>query len=290
MACGGAVLLEVMGVEQPGASAVVPLLLPPALLWLLLLSSLPAAALVFAWPMPSPPRPSTLASPPLAAELLGMLLLLLLTSLVFGLTLLVLSACALVMLVAGAVVDISSAVSIAVAEDSLLLLTSLVFGLTLLVLSACALVMLVAGAVVDISSAVSIAVAEDSSSAASIAAAADSSVAIPAAGASWSKVDGILECLLVSDAPPSLCSMLNGGAGCLIGMGCVDVVSCHGDMSRHVVRQMTLSSSTLAEYLLPFNYAVGVSGGVDFIIKNIQLGVDKYITQKENQMNYPLVP
>eukprot|EP00956_Cyclotella_meneghiniana_P012275 scaffold17443_cov38-Cyclotella_meneghiniana.AAC.6 len=48
-------------------------------------------------------------------------------------------------------------------------------------------------------------------------------------------------------------------------------------------------SPTLAEYLLPFNYAVGVSGGVDFIIKNIQLGlgVDKYITQKENQNELP---
>jgi hypothetical protein len=31
---------------------------------------------------------------------------------------------------------------------------------------------------------------------------------------------------------------------------------------------------TFAEYLLPFNYAIGVGGSVDVMIKTIQLAVD----------------
>ena len=44
-----------------------------------------------------------------------------------------------------------------------------------------------------------------------------------------------------------------------------------------------LFMTRLAKYLLPFNYAFGVNGGVDFIFSTIRLGVDKYITQKERQ-------
>jgi hypothetical protein len=42
-----------------------------------------------------------------------------------------------------------------------------------------------------------------------------------------------------------------------------------------------------ADHLLPFNYAIGVSGGVDVIIKTIQLAVDKYIIEKENNGELP---
>eukprot|EP00956_Cyclotella_meneghiniana_P012688 scaffold18030_cov64-Cyclotella_meneghiniana.AAC.2 len=40
-------------------------------------------------------------------------------------------------------------------------------------------------------------------------------------------------------------------------------------------------SSVLAEFLLPYNFAVGVSGGCDVVIKTMQLGVDKYISEPE---------
>ena len=40
-------------------------------------------------------------------------------------------------------------------------------------------------------------------------------------------------------------------------------------------------SSVLAENLLPLNFAVGVSGGCDLVVKTIRLGVDKYISQPE---------
>ena len=78
------------------------------------------------------------------------------------------------------------------------MLTLLVFGYKLLVLAAPAvLVRLVAGATVDASSAASIA-------------ATASIVANPAADTSLSEVDVSFETLLGSDAPVSLCSMLNG--------------------------------------------------------------------------------
>ena len=46
-------------------------------------------------------------------------------------------------------------------------------------------------------------------------------------------------------------------------------------------------SSTFAEHLLPFNFAVGVGGGCDVIIKTLQLAVDKYITQREKNGDLP---
>ena len=39
--------------------------------------------------------------------------------------------------------------------------------------------------------------------------------------------------------------------------------------------------SRFAKLLLPVNYAVGVSGGVDIITNTIRLGVEKYITEYE---------
>ena len=46
-------------------------------------------------------------------------------------------------------------------------------------------------------------------------------------------------------------------------------------------------SSIFAEHLLPFKYAIGVSGGVNIIIKTVQLAVDKYIIKKENNGELP---
>jgi len=46
-------------------------------------------------------------------------------------------------------------------------------------------------------------------------------------------------------------------------------------------------SSVIAENLLPFNFAVGVSGGCDVIVKTMQLGVDKYNTEPEQCNNLP---
>ena len=45
--------------------------------------------------------------------------------------------------------------------------------------------------------------------------------------------------------------------------------------------------ATFAEHLLPFNYALGVSGGVDFIVNAVRLGVDKYISEPERNGNSP---
>jgi hypothetical protein len=39
--------------------------------------------------------------------------------------------------------------------------------------------------------------------------------------------------------------------------------------------------------LLPFNYAISVSGGVDVIVKTVQLAVVKYIIDKENNGEHP---
>ena len=46
-------------------------------------------------------------------------------------------------------------------------------------------------------------------------------------------------------------------------------------------------SPIFADHLLPFNYAIGVSGGVDVIVKTIQLAVDKYIIEKESNGELP---
>jgi len=39
--------------------------------------------------------------------------------------------------------------------------------------------------------------------------------------------------------------------------------------------------SRFAEHALPFKYAIGVNGGIDMITNTIQLGVDKFIKDKE---------
>jgi hypothetical protein len=44
---------------------------------------------------------------------------------------------------------------------------------------------------------------------------------------------------------------------------------------------------TFADYLLPYNYAIGVNGGIDLIIKTIQLATDKYIIDLENNAKLP---
>ena len=50
---------------------------------------------------------------------------------------------------------------------------------------------------------------------------------------------------------------------------------------------LTEYSSVIAEHLLPYNFAVGVSGGCDVIIKTMQLGVDRYITEPELKDKLP---
>ncbi|KAL7502962.1 hypothetical protein ACHAXN_001911, partial [Cyclotella atomus] len=45
--------------------------------------------------------------------------------------------------------------------------------------------------------------------------------------------------------------------------------------------------SAIRHHLLPFNYAIGVSGGVDIIVKTIQLAVDRYIIEKETNGKLP---
>ena len=42
-----------------------------------------------------------------------------------------------------------------------------------------------------------------------------------------------------------------------------------------------------AQYLLPINYAIGVSGGVDIITNTIRLAVEKYISQPEDRGELP---
>ena len=42
-----------------------------------------------------------------------------------------------------------------------------------------------------------------------------------------------------------------------------------------------LYRTRFAKHLLPFNYAFGVNGGMDFIISTVRLGVEKYITKRQ---------
>jgi hypothetical protein len=42
-----------------------------------------------------------------------------------------------------------------------------------------------------------------------------------------------------------------------------------------------------AEHLLPFNYAVGINGGIDLVTHTFRLGVEKYITGPENDGKLP---
>ncbi|KAL7503585.1 hypothetical protein ACHAXN_002323, partial [Cyclotella atomus] len=45
--------------------------------------------------------------------------------------------------------------------------------------------------------------------------------------------------------------------------------------------------SSIHQHLLPFNYAIRVSCGVDIIVKTVQLAVDKYIIKKEQNGELP---
>ena len=45
--------------------------------------------------------------------------------------------------------------------------------------------------------------------------------------------------------------------------------------------------ASFAQYLLPFNYAIGVNRGIDMITTDIQLGVEKFITAPEEKGNLP---
>lgn len=45
--------------------------------------------------------------------------------------------------------------------------------------------------------------------------------------------------------------------------------------------------SCFAEHLLPFNYAFGIGGGLDFITTTLRLGVERYITTPESKNEFP---
>ena len=45
--------------------------------------------------------------------------------------------------------------------------------------------------------------------------------------------------------------------------------------------------SIFAEHILPFNFAIGIGGGCDVIVKTLQLAVDKYIIEPENNGDLP---
>lgn len=45
--------------------------------------------------------------------------------------------------------------------------------------------------------------------------------------------------------------------------------------------------SQFAEYLLPFNYAIGVNGGIDIITTTLRLGMEKFIINKEDRCGFP---
>ena len=46
--------------------------------------------------------------------------------------------------------------------------------------------------------------------------------------------------------------------------------------------------SQFAAHLLPFNYAIGVNGGIVLITHTIRLGVDKFIHRKEAENKLPI--
>ena len=52
---------------------------------------------------------------------------------------------------------------------------------------------------------------------------------------------------------------------------------------RHITAVCVIQKNRaiFAKHLLPFNFALGVSGGVDFVVNSIRLGVDKYISEPE---------
>jgi hypothetical protein len=46
-------------------------------------------------------------------------------------------------------------------------------------------------------------------------------------------------------------------------------------------------NAAFAQHILPFNFAIGIGGGCDFIIKTLQLAVDKYIVSNESANRLP---
>ena len=56
-----------------------------------------------------------------------------------------------------------------------------------------------------------------------------------------------------------------------------------------VVLILTTYCSHFAEHLLPFNYAIGINGGVDVITHTIRLGVNKFIHNKEAEDKLPTI-
>ena len=59
--------------------------------------------------------------------------------------------------------------------------------------------------------------------------------------------------------------------------------------ARRIAAKATLHlfRTNFAKYLLPFNYAFDINGGIDFIISTMRLGVDEYITQREKGWSHP---
>lgn len=56
-------------------------------------------------------------------------------------------------------------------------------------------------------------------------------------------------------------------------------------IARHVAQ--TFKSKKFAEFLLPYNFAVGIPNGGVTIINAIQLGIEKYITNREKDDQLP---
>ena len=71
------------------------------------------------------------------------------------------------------------------------------------------------------------------------------------------------------------------------------LASCAHSASRAAIRQIAASivlgryKSAFAKLLLPVNFAVGVSGGIEIVTNTIRLGVEKYITNCEARGEIP---
>jgi len=54
---------------------------------------------------------------------------------------------------------------------------------------------------------------------------------------------------------------------------------------RHITAVLLHMSyrSRFAEHLPPFNYVIGVNGGIDMITNTVRLGVDKFIKNEEQK-------
>ena len=58
---------------------------------------------------------------------------------------------------------------------------------------------------------------------------------------------------------------------------------------RRIAAVLVLSEyrSSFAEHILPFNFAIGIGGGVDVIVKTVQLAIDKYMIGPEKKKAFP---